>query len=271
MNGLRAGRLILASLFLAESVAFLTLQAADFPAMRVAERMQIIPSAIAMSIGATLFWIVMTFLFGRLYCSTVCPVGTILDIPRWVRKKLPGRKPVFRYQPRRHTRRDLLIIYFATLLIGFLPVAWLIEPWNMARNMGAIVKPADIHATWGTLSHGMTIGIIAGIITLIGLLVWGWFSGRRFCSQFCPIGTALGTVEPMTLFHIEIDPDRCTNCLRCEEVCPSECIKIVGRYVDNSRCVRCFACLDACRDDAIRYQANRNRPATPLMRRRAHR
>lgn len=271
MNGLRVGRLILAGIFLVESIAYLTLQAADIPGMWIAERMQIIPSAIAMSLGATLFWIVMTFLFGRIYCSTVCPIGTILDIPRWIRKRLPARKPKFRYKPRRRTRRDILIIYAVTLVIGFFPVAWLIEPWNMARNMGALAKPDDIASTWATLGHGMAIGIGAGIVTLIALLIWGWFSGRQFCAQVCPIGTALGYAQPLTLFHIEIDPDRCTGCLRCEEACPSECIKIVGRYVDNSRCVRCFACLDACKDDAIHYQVNRNRPATPLMQRHAHR
>ena len=60
--------------------------------------------------------------------------------------------------------------------------------------------------------------------------------------------------------------DRCTGCLKCEEACPANCIKAVSRYVDNTRCVRCFDCLHVCGDDAIHYQPNRNRPATPLMR-----
>ena len=44
-------------------------------------------------------------------------------------------------------------------------------------------------------------------------------------------------------------------------------LKVVGRYVDNGRCVRCFDCIAVCPNDAIRLQANRNRPANPLLRR----
>lgn len=261
-------RLIPVILFFVESVLFLTDKWPDNSSLCVAERVQIIPSAITISLTATIFWIILTFLFGRIYCSTVCPVGTFLDLPRWVRNLFSRRKKKFRYQPRNRTRRDVLIIYLVTLLLGFLPVAYLIEPWNMTRNMVSTVSRSAILPTWGSMAMGMSIGLCVGVITLVGLLVWGWMRGRQFCSQFCPIGTALGSVHQYSVYHIEIDPDMCTNCMKCQEACPSECIKVVSRYVDNSRCVKCFECLKECDNNAIRYQPNRNRPASPLMKRR---
>lgn len=69
------------------------------------------------------------------------------------------------------------------------------------------------------------------------------------------------------IYHIEINPDKCTSCGLCEDVCRASCIKTVSRYVDNSRCVRCFDCVARCPEEAIKFQPNRNRPATPLMRR----
>ena len=113
---------------------------------------------------------------------------------------------------------------------------------------------------------GTAVGVVAGIVSALLILICAVFTGRGFCNTVCPIGTALSIIEPHCIFHIEIDPDRCTGCLKCEEACPANCIKAVSRYVDNTRCVRCFDCLHVCGDDAIRYQPNRNRPATPLMR-----
>lgn len=271
-------RRVLASVFLLVAVAWLILGPARFPAGKVVEDFQVIPSALAVTLGATIFWTVVTFLFGRLYCSTVCPVGTLLDIARRTRRYLTGSVRPTRFSPPNGVRYTLLWIYTGTLIIGWLPLAFLIEPWNVMCNAASTIRPEDVSTTWltlrglgsggwGSLLPGVMIGMVAGILSLIGLVVWGWNGGREYCNTVCPVGTAMGAVTPLTLFHIEIDPDRCTACMKCEEVCPAGCIKVVSRYVDNTRCVRCFECMDACRDNAVRFQPDRNRrPASPMMR-----
>ena len=83
-------------------------------------------------------------------------------------------------------------------------------------------------------------------------------------------GTCIGEcpVEAISAGDIYvIDPDKCISCGRCEERCRAQCVKVVSRYVDASRCVMCFDCVADCPTGAIRYQRNRNRPATPLVRR----
>ena len=44
------------------------------------ERMQFVPALLSMGIGIDAFWLVFAFTFGRLYCSSVCPLGTVQDI-----------------------------------------------------------------------------------------------------------------------------------------------------------------------------------------------
>ena len=44
------------------------------------ERIQIIPVSIGFSFGILVFWWLFTSLFGRIYCSSICPLGTLQDI-----------------------------------------------------------------------------------------------------------------------------------------------------------------------------------------------
>lgn len=280
MRDLRTIRIFLAVLFLAASVAYLFIGSGLTPVASVAKSVQIVPSALGMTMGATGFWLVATFVFGRVYCSSVCPVGALQDSASWLRRKL-GKIPMFRrlrnpltrrriFGPYRYRRTGtlrwlVLLGYVVCLILGLLWLATVVEPWNMMRSAARATNPhAD--AGWLIFAGNAAVGALFGCLVLAIVWLTALLYGRRFCTEVCPIGTALGVVSRFSLYHIEIDPDRCTNCMRCEEVCKTEGIKVVGRYVDNERCVRCFDCLKVCADDAINFQRNRNQRVNPLMR-----
>lgn len=273
MNNLKHFRTVLAVLFFAASVMYLFLGLQRHPLAVATARMQIIPSALAVTMGVILVWLALTFVFGRIYCSTICPVGTLQDATFTLRLKLANRlrpKRISYKSHKRYTMRyHILIVYAICLIIGIIGIPYLIEPWNIMKNIAYAICPSAGESAWITLGLGMTTGIIAGFVTLLLLLLSGFLYGRDFCNLICPIGTCLGAIAPYSLWHIEIDPDKCINCMKCEEECRSKCINVVSRYVDNSRCVRCFNCVKVCPNDAIRYQRNRNRPALPLFQRKA--
>lgn len=266
MKGLRTIRIILSLVFLVTSVAFLVFGHYVSPLARVSEKLQIIPSILATTMGVTIVWIVISIFLGRIYCSTVCPIGTLQDVVLKFRRKIPRFNRPFSYQPRRQVRYHILLIYLVCLGVGVVAVPYWIEPWNIMRNISSVFNPDAVETTWITLGIGAGAGIAAGIVSAILLIICALFTGRGFCTVVCPIGTALGALDGLTLYHIEIDPDKCINCTKCEEVCKSQCVKVAGRVVDNSRCVRCFDCLNVCPNDAIRFQSGRNRRATPLLR-----
>lgn len=266
MKALRNIRLSLAALFLAASLGALFLGAHPYTLGNMAEKSQIILSAVSVSAGTTLVWLLLTFIFGRVYCSTVCPVGTISDL--WIRcrrffPRLRHRR--FRYRHRSRWSVHILWIYILCLLIGVVGIPFLIEPWNMMRNVASTVNPDTVQSTWTAIGFSVLTGMIGGIVAMVLVAVLSLLYGRRFCTDFCPLGTAMGYLSAYSLYHLEIDRDRCTSCGLCEEICRSQCIKTVSRYIDDTRCVRCFDCINKCPAEAIRFQMNRNRPATPMM------
>lgn len=282
MRDLRTIRIFLAVLFLAATVVYLFVGSGLTPVVGLAKRVQIIPSMLVMTMGATGFWLVATFVLGRVYCSTVCPVGALQDSANWLRRRLSGftllsrlrwpgsRRHLFgsyRYRRAGKLRWLFLLAYTVCLLLGIYWLATIVEPWNMMRSAARATNPFIspgmlIFATDAALGAGFGCGVL--FCVWLAALLWG----RPFCTEVCPIGTALGFVARYSIYQIEIDPDRCTNCMRCEEVCKTEGIKVVGRYVDNERCVRCFDCLKVCADNAINLQRNRNQRVNPLMMRR---
>lgn len=235
------------------------------------ERAQLIPSSIALGMGALLFWLCATFFMGRIYCSTVCPVGTLSDIFMRLHRELgrlfPKRLRLqFRWKNSRRVRYHIMALYFICLVIGIMAVPFLMEPWNIVRNTASIGDSDIVASTWSRLGVGMLLGVgLTGIVTLGVVAVWGFVAGRDYCNIICPIGQAMGAIDRFTLLHIEFDPDRCISCMQCEEVCRSSCIKVTERRVDNSRCVKCLDCVCKCPTGAIRLQANRNRAVTPLV------
>lgn len=269
MKGLRSVRIVLSVIFLVAGTLYVLTAGGGNAITQMAAGAQIVPSMIASTMGVTLIWLVATLLLGRVYCSTVCPLGTLLDIFTALRKPLlrrMGRDPRFRYRHASRHRFDVLIVYLLCVVAGLVLIPALLEPWRTFSNIVAVVKPSAADAAWIRLGVGAGAGMVAGIVSLLLLAIYALLHGRRYCTDICPIGTLMGTLQPRTLMHIEIDPDCCSGCLKCEEVCKSQCVKATTRYVDNSRCVKCFDCISVCPDNAIRYQMNRNRRATPMLR-----
>lgn len=265
MKQLRIIRIILAIIFFVGAVAYFAIGRAVHPALVFVEDAQIMPSMIATCLGAVIFWIIITLLIGRVYCSTVCPVGTLQDIFKKGRRFIKPLNKPFSFRPGSKMRYYILGIYIFCIIAGVAAVPFWIEPWSIMRNIAGDIHPASESAEWIRLGVGVTTGIIAGVVSALLLLIVALITGRGFCTDICPVGTALGCFSNYTLYHIELDPDRCINCMKCEDICPSQCIKVSRRYVDNSRCVRCFDCGHVCPNDAIRLQINRNRRSTPLM------
>lgn len=270
MPTLKRIRVLLATLFFVATVAYIIFGPQNLAATRVAEGSQILFSAVSVTIGTTLFWLLTTFIFGRVYCGAVCPVGILTDIVGWVSRRIgPRRRRTFSYRPQPRFTIHILIVFVISLLVGLTVVPFILEPWNMVSNVAALAHPEAIDRTWGTLGIGVGVAFAVGVAMLVVVVVYAALAGRNYCTDICPIGSAMSLLADRTLYHIEIDPDSCVSCGECEDRCPASCVKVVSRYVDDGRCVRCFECIAVCRHNAIRFQPNRNRrPATPLMRKR---
>lgn len=265
MRSLKVIRVILSVVIFVASIGYLSMGGTGLVAL-VGE-LQIVPSALGATIGIAGFWLAVTLFLGRIYCSSVCPIGTLQDMVIRLRGVLPGVRKGFSFREPKRFRYDVVIIYIVCLIFGIGVGVLLLEPWTLWHNIVSLWEPDSQARIARHLGISVLSGMVGGIVSLLLIVGYALFRGRSWCNEVCPIGVALGALSSRALMHIEIDPDRCINCMKCEERCKGECIKVVSRYVDNSRCVRCFNCVAICPNDAIRYQVNRNRRVNPMMRR----
>lgn len=269
MKSLKHIRVILSLIFLGEAVAFVVLGASAPGHSAIAFRLQIIPSMILSTMGATLTWIVATLMLGRVFCSSICPIGTCQDIASHLYRKLSKKKRTYRFKSPRKIRYHILLLYILLTVIAA-SFGALLEPWNWFSGIAGSFSPAHDSGIFARVTGSATIGILIALLALVILLVYAFLTGRDFCNHICPIGTALGLISTRSALHIELDPDRCISCLKCEDECKSSCISIKDRIVDNTRCVRCFNCIEVCPNNAIRFQVNQNGVISPMMRRAAN-
>lgn len=228
-------------------------------------RMQILTALISGAAVCLVFWVVVALIYGRIYCSTVCPLGTLLDCVSAGSRLVRRRRRDYRYSPgATRFRATALIIAFALMLTGSAAVPALIDPYSayarMVEQFVVVPLGLDPGAVYFSVS---ALGIAA--LTAVIVVATAWRHGRRLCNTICPVGALLGAASCQPLLRIDINTDLCINCGECERVCKAECIDLLHHTVDTSRCVVCFDCTAVCPNAAITYRAGRHKVGTPLM------
>ncbi|MBD9093351.1 MAG: 4Fe-4S dicluster domain-containing protein [Bacteroides oleiciplenus] len=232
---------------------------------------QFIPALVSLSFITLAVLILITLLFGRIYCSTICPMGIFQDIVTWISKKTAKKKKRFRYSPARNILRwGVLGATVVAFLLNFTVILGLLDPYSaFGRMVVNVFKPVymlgnnllesifsrfDNYTFYQVDASLLSISsFIIGLVTflLIGFLAWKY--GRTWCNTMCPVGTLLGFVSRFSLFKIRIDAEKCNHCGLCATKCKASCINSKEQAIDYSRCVDCFDCLGACRQNALRY------------------
>lgn len=268
MKKLRTIRTIVSLLMLITSTAYF-LMPQHLPHLeRIAVGMQIIPSLLSASIGISIFWLIVSGVFGRIYCAAFCPLAGLQDLLIRVFRKFRIFRIKYRYKQPKRFRYDALLLYIVSLVLSFGSAMLLLEPTTIYANIIEHIRPTDeTSSTLIYLGVGTAIGLACAIISIVILVILTAMRGREFCNSVCPLGQAFSMLERFNIYRIEIDTDICDSCLKCEEICKTSCINAVSRHIDNSQCIRCFNCIAECPQKAIRFQAGRNSSASPLFNR----
>lgn len=221
-------------------------------------KLQFLPSCMALNFAAIAFVLLLTLVFGRIYCSVICPMGVFQDLVIRVHKLLSpkGRKPKrhFVKEPR-IVRYGVLALVIVTALTFSQLLLTVLAPYSAyGRMVRSIVG----------LSRGESLApalLITAAATLVVICVCAWIWGRGWCNTVCPVGSVLGLVSHFSLFKVSIDQSQCVSCRKCEKGCKSSCIDIDTHTIDHSRCVDCFDCLDSCPKGGIKFRFSLPRKA----------
>ena len=270
-NRLKTGRRIIAAL----SILLVTGLFLDFTGTWQSvfgwmAKIQFLPALLSLNVLVILGLIVMTIIFGRIYCSVICPLGIMQDGFAWFGKKVKKNRYSFS-KAKSILRYAMLAVMVAAIIAGISSMVAILAPYSAyGRIANSLLQPIwiwgnNMLASWAEAhdsyafykveywSKGYGVLVVA-VSTLVILAILAWRNGRTYCNTICPIGTVLGFFSRFALFRIVIDRTKCVDCKLCSRNCKSACIDIPNHQIDYSRCVACFDCIGKCKKDALTYK-----------------
>ncbi|MFE8694819.1 NapH/MauN family ferredoxin-type protein [Cytobacillus sp. FJAT-53684] len=189
--------------------------------------------------GALIIFLFYFIVRGRVFCSWVCPVNTLLEFTEKLRKYVKVPDKIYN----RHTKKYLaLVVLLLSFLVG-VPVFELFSP------IGFTMRNA-------LFTFGIGIWIILAIV-LFELLI----SKRGWCRYFCPLGGFYQSIGKAGIFNVQFDHDACVGCDKCRSVCFADPIILEpgifreSKYVTAGDCSLCGACVDHCPFGALKITA----------------
>ena len=241
-------------------------------------KIQFLPAVMALNAVVVIALLLLTLVFGRIYCSIICPLGVFQDLLA----RLHRKKNKYSYSKEmRWLRYPVLVLFIVALVAGVGSVFQLLAPyssygriatmifqplWILGNNvLAAIAERANSYAFYSVdvWMKSLPVLIIAAV-TLVVLFVLAWRGGRTYCNTICPVGTILSFFARFSFLKIRFDEDKCKNCSMCSKNCKAACIDYKNHTVDYSRCVVCGNCIDSCKFGALRYDNQRLHKASPI-------
>ncbi len=223
-------------------------------------------------IGASGFVLILLFTIcaGRVYCSSICPLGTLQDLITFSSGKRKRRDAHYRL-PHNVLRYSILFLTGAVFAGGSRLLLNFLDPFssfgriitNIVRPIGIVINNSGamvletfgvytlVREQWAAMAPFSTAVALAVFVILLWLAA---YHGRLYCNTICPVGTLLGIVSRFSLLKLRVDEDTCTSCRRCMAVCKADCLDLAGKNIDMSRCVSCYNCMTACKTDSIGFE-----------------
>lgn len=235
-------------------------------------KIQFLPALLSFNFILITVLIIITLVFGRIYCSVVCPLGVMQDLIACIGRIGKRKRNKYSYSKAlTWLRLSILILFILALTTGLGWIVALIDPYSSyGRIISNLVSPVytainnvfallaektDSYAFYHKDFRMISIPVFTtACVSLIALTILAWKNGRTYCNTVCPVGTILGYLSKFSWFKPAINTNKCTNCGLCARRCKAACIDTKAHEIDYSRCVTCMDCIDNCSQNAIKYK-----------------
>ena len=232
-------------------------------------KLQALEAILALNVAVMVGLAVLTLVFGRIYCSVICPLGIMQDVFGWLGKKVKKNRYTYSKEVK-WLRYPLLIVFIIALLAGIGTLFQLLAPysafgriatnllqpvWQAGNNvLASIAEYYDSYAFYHTNIWLRALpSLVISIVTLVILAILAWRNGRTYCNTICPVGTFLSFFSRFSFLKIHFDVEKCKNCSLCTKNCKASCIDFKTHSVDATRCVVCGDCIESCKFGALSY------------------
>ena len=236
-------------------------------------KIQFWPAFYALNIGVVAVLVVLTLVFGRIYCSVICPLGIMQDVVSW----LHGRRKRNRFtysKEKKWLRYGMLGVFIISAVAGINAIVSLLAPYSSyGRIASSLFKPvyeagnnvlasiAEHFNSYAFYSVDVWMKslptLIIASVTFVAIVILAWRGGRTYCNTICPVGTILSFLARFSWFKVRIDSSKCVNCGLCTKNCKASAIDFKNHKIDYSRCVVCGDCLGKCHKGALSFTSGR--------------
>ena len=206
--------------------------------------------------------ILLTVIFGRIFCGYICPMGTTIDIF----DKLSGTKTNNKYPSLQKFRFIILFGVIAAAVLGvnlvfhFLPISLatrfyglIIYPFSAASISEVIQTGQRYFDMFGFFSveHKRYSSILFIAVLFVGLFIVSRKSKRFWCKYLCPTGAFLGLLSVFAPYKRNVG-GTCDKCGKCQKQCPTNAIQNVLNH-NPYECISCKKCVNICPTNAVSF------------------
>jgi len=250
------------------------------------------------TLAAVVLIAVVTLLFGRIYCSVLCPLGILQDGIAFLAQRLKGKAHRrYRFLDTRPVKHG---VFLFVLILGaagvMLPLIALLPSSNfftivsnvflkffnlilelLAQGAQGVAENAFL--AHFKVAHGpgapgwyesvnppaAAFGFSLGVFLVVAALA-AW-RGRIYCNTLCPVGAVLSLIGRKPLYRIALSQDMCVCCGMCEAACKGGAINSKKKSVLAENCVMCFNCIPACKRGGVKLEKRPKMASFSLSRR----
>ena len=169
-------------------------------------------------------FIILTLVFGRIFCGFICPIGTLQELAY----QLPTKKLKI--------VNKTLVVVLHLLFFLFFVLLGVFFSIGILTYLGV--------RDFFYLAAGSVFFFVFLAFVLLSLVLY-----RPFCRFLCPYGLLLSLVSLTSVCKLR-RTSRCTMCGKCENVCPTN---EAGKTDLKQECYLCNRCRDVCPADALAY------------------
>ena len=113
-------------------------------------KIQFLPAVLALNVGVIVALVLLTFIFGRVYCSVICPLGVFQDVLARLRRK----KNKYSYSREvRWLRYPVLVLFIIALVAGVGAFFQLLAPYSAYGRIEADLQEREARQEREDRSH----------------------------------------------------------------------------------------------------------------------
>ena len=235
-----------------------------------------------------LLTLVVTLVFGRVFCGWFCPLGTLHNAVGSLRNQF--RRVVKRTEEFSRWQRAKFYVFVALLVMTALGAQWVgvLDPFSLLyRSVSLTVLPAGDIAV-SALSNGIYLadphlgpwqlreltepfyrwwqdrvtatelrvlsGTSAVFLVFTAALLLNLVRNHFWCRYLCPLGGMLGLVAVRPLLRLTSDPALCNSCHKCTLACPADAQPEKPDEWLATECFGCWNCVGSCSNQGLDFK-----------------